>query len=154
MLVVERLEVIQIHKHQGAVTPAALPGLHRLEKAIVQQLPIRQLGQRVIVGQLVDNFFGLFATGDVTVKGLNQSLAVGHDHARRDLQRNEVPLLVVVQHLEFKGFPGKNALQQCRQVLQSFRRFQITQVHRCHLGLRVTVHLRKCRVDRQQFAAV
>ena len=52
MLIVQGLEIIQIHKHQRAIEGAALARQQGLAQSIIEQSPIRRMGQSVIKRQL------------------------------------------------------------------------------------------------------
>ncbi len=52
--VVERLEVVEIEEHQGAMTAVAPQGRQQAAEAIPQQAPVGQLGKRIEEGELLD----------------------------------------------------------------------------------------------------
>ena len=63
--VVDHLETVQVQQHQRdqPVTPFRIA--ERLVQAIIEQLPVRQAGQTVVIGQLMEFFLGLLALGNV-----------------------------------------------------------------------------------------
>ncbi len=65
MRIVERLEVIQIEKHQRAITAAALAGGHDRPEPVIEQAAVGQLRQRIVESQIANLLLGLFALGDV-----------------------------------------------------------------------------------------
>ena len=52
--VVDGFEVVQVQQQQGAVLVVVVAGQQGLLDAVAQQAAVGQLGQRVVVGQLVD----------------------------------------------------------------------------------------------------
>ena len=69
VLVVERLEVVQIQEHQCTKALAALASRHGLSQSIHQQAPVRQIGQAVMKSELANLFLHLLALRDVFLHG-------------------------------------------------------------------------------------
>jgi hypothetical protein len=51
MRIIKWLEVVQIKEHQCAIANTARTGSHALAQAIIEQMPVRQPGQRVMERQ-------------------------------------------------------------------------------------------------------
>ena len=62
--VVEDLEVVQVNEHQGALARPLLVGQGKVQP-VQQELAIRQLGERVVEGQVLDLLLCAFAFADV-----------------------------------------------------------------------------------------
>ena len=67
VLVVERLEVVQVEQDQGTVQPAAFAAGLGLGQAVVEQAPVGELGEAVVIGELADLLLDAFALGDVAM---------------------------------------------------------------------------------------
>ena len=63
--VIDALEIVQIHEHQGPVVAGLGTGFDGMLQAIEQQTAIGQLGQRVVKRQVANFFLGRFAAGNV-----------------------------------------------------------------------------------------
>ena len=63
--VVQRLEVVQIDKQQGATAVVARKRRHLSLQPVAQQAPVRQSGQRVVKGEVANFIFGRLAQCDV-----------------------------------------------------------------------------------------
>ena len=57
--VVDVLEVVQVQKQQGAAQVVALEQGDLLAQAVHQQCAVRQVGQRVVIGQVTDLRLGV-----------------------------------------------------------------------------------------------
>ena len=64
--VVEYFEMIEIEKHQRAMLPAAITDGECLPQAILQQAPVRQIGQRIIESELLNLLLCQLALTDVS----------------------------------------------------------------------------------------
>ncbi|GEM_PF-2133190 len=100
--VVDFLEMVQVDEDQRHLVLAALGALEHIRQAVVEQEPVGQLGQAVVVGLLPDGIVGDLAFGDVDVRAIHhqgqalggsgdQPATVGHPHP--------VPVLVSHAHL-------------------------------------------------------
>ena len=68
VLIVKRLEMIQIQEQHGTKAAAALTGSHRLFQSVCQQTAIGQLRQCVTNGQVADVAFAFtWSAGDFFV---------------------------------------------------------------------------------------
>ncbi len=65
LCVIEGLEVIQIHQHEGAISIVPCTTGQRLPQAIQHQSAVGKFRQRVVIGQLLERFSGRLALGDV-----------------------------------------------------------------------------------------
>ena len=63
--VVEVFEVIQVEQKQADSRTAAAGKAQRLSQPLLEQDPVRQAGQPVVVGQVFDPFLSPFALGDI-----------------------------------------------------------------------------------------
>ena len=61
--------MIEIHQQDGHLRMVADGPQHRLLQAVPQQNPVGQAGQRIVVSELLDLLFRLFAFGDVLHHG-------------------------------------------------------------------------------------
>ena len=86
--VIDFLEVVQVNEQNRQLQAVALAFLDFLGEPVAQHAPVGQAGQRVEMGLLPDQRFGLFAFGDVGVRANHaQRLALGvaaDDHAARE----------------------------------------------------------------------
>ncbi len=71
--IVDQLEPVEIDQHHGEQLAGATRPLDRLGHAVVEQEPVGQAGQRVVVGEAAQGLLGLLAAGQVAHHQ--------HDHA-------------------------------------------------------------------------
>ena len=65
VLVVDGLEAVEVQEHDGADAFGAVRALQRVRQARVQQQAVGQVGQRVVVGQVLHLRFGVCDARDV-----------------------------------------------------------------------------------------
>ncbi|MCW0447782.1 hypothetical protein NB706_000616 [Xanthomonas sacchari] len=104
--IVDALEAVQVdeqHRQRGAALHRLV---HRLLGLLAQQLPVRQAGQQVVVGQQLDALAGLAFAGDV---------AEQHHEARRQA----VAFVQLDQHLHPDALPGRAVEAQVQLLRQA-----------------------------------
>ena len=62
---VEDLEVVEIDEQQRPFSPAARAAGERLLQTVEEQATVGQLGQGIVIGEVLDLLFGRLALGDV-----------------------------------------------------------------------------------------
>ena len=63
--VVQVLEVVQVEEQRGALAAVAGRELQVALQLVVEAAPVRQPGQRVVVGEVLDLLLGVCTLGDV-----------------------------------------------------------------------------------------
>ena len=91
--VVDLLELVEVDEVDGE-WPAAAQARHRGVHLVAEKRPVRQAGERIVAGQLIDLGLGHAPIGDVLEQ--NDRAPVGHGVKR---QRQRAPLLGLDEHL-------------------------------------------------------
>lgn len=98
--VVNLLEPVQIHEQDGQRATVTLRLFETRAQAIGHQLPVRKIGQYVVMRQMVDAGFGAFALGDVAGDRDDRLVPFHLENLRIDLDGNASPVLGHVPALE------------------------------------------------------
>ena len=138
--VVDLLEVVQIHKQQGADLPRLAGTGHRLLRAVEQHAAVGQLRERVEIRQMVRERLGLLALGDVPRQrdeALDRLAGPGLS-GNREFKPVRTPLQAQRELVPCRIPCGAGRLQCGTAARNGFRRHDVLQplAHKtvCHLG--------------------
>lgn len=109
--VVDQLEAVQIDKQQGELLPVEVGGLDLQLKPLLQQVAVAELGQGIVIGEVVELCLGLangadVGEGDDIVGGVVAAVVDGADM----LPGGEVAAILAQAH--HLAMPGVAAGQQ------------------------------------------
>ncbi|HYD79948.1 MAG TPA: hypothetical protein VEC06_09065 [Paucimonas sp.] len=110
--IVDRLEPIQIEEQHGQAAPVALGGGDELRPEFIDQRPVRQAGQAVVLRHVAHLVFGFLALGDVDMRAdqfLDPAVAV-----ERGLRTGPEPTIgaILVPQAEFHRVVGPRRLEE------------------------------------------
>jgi hypothetical protein len=133
--VVDRLEAVEIEKHQGHRTAVSPRLRQRLEEAVAEQAAVRQVGQLVMVGKMLNALFVGLAFGNILFDGdemLNPAVAVG-DRGNGQRLGIETAVLAAVDQFAGPHPAGQNgfphALVELRILLPGIEHFAGVATH-------------------------
>ena len=153
--VVDALEPVQVQKQHRQLARLAFAQGNQLVEALHQQMPVWQVGQAIVQGQMARMFVLLPALGDVTEhRHVAQGLVVNAANQGDALPRHEnIPVFVAIPYLALPAPVRGSVGPQRRKKARIVRRcFQKTLGLSYGLGCGVTGDLRESRVHRQDDA--